>query len=329
MRHPAEGDRNSARSSLLGAELSKNACLPHASWNDTSVRGCNRQLDSPVFMYAAGAILAHYEPMALFELTRTLVDINSVTGSEQACAEFLRGHLAERGYEVELQPVSDGRANVFARHGPPEIVLSTHMDTVPPFVPSREDTEFIYGRGSCDAKGILRVDIRARGRTAPSAYPHLGESAIEKLLDILNDLRRLPLPRDATLGDATVNIGVISGGTAANVIPGEARAEVLFRTVDDGRALREAVEGALRDRCEYEFVRQTPAMRMEKLNGFESSVVAFTTDLPNLTAWGRPLLVGPGSIAVAHTDHECIRKSDLVAAVELYVRLVRELEHRP
>jgi len=344
-------------------------------------------------MYAAGAILAHYEPMALFELTRTLVDINSVTGSEQACAEFLRGHLAERGYEVELQPVSDGRANVFARHGPPEIVLSTHMDTVPPFVPSREDTEFIYGRGSCDAKGILaaqveaaerlraggiknfallflvgeetlsdgaraanraprgshfiingeptenrlavgtkgilRVDIRARGRTAHSAYPHLGESAIEKLLDILNDLRRLPLPRDATLGDATVNIGVISGGTAANVIPGEARAEVLFRTVDDGRALREAVEGALRDRCEYEFVRQTPAMRMEKLNGFESSVVAFTTDLPNLTAWGRPLLVGPGSIAVAHTDHECIRKSDLVAAVELYVRLVRELEHRP
>src|SRR5207247_1094778 len=148
MRHPAEGDWNSASSSLLGAELSKNACLPHASWNGTSVRGCNRQLDSPVFMYAAGAILAHYEPMALFELTRTLVDINSVTGSEQACAEFLRGHLAERGYEVELQPVSDGRANVFARHGAPEIVLSTHMDTVPPFVPSREDTEFIYGRGS-------------------------------------------------------------------------------------------------------------------------------------------------------------------------------------
>jgi acetylornithine deacetylase len=330
--------------------------------------------------------------MDLFKLTRKLVDINSVTGNEQACAEFLRGYLAERGYKVELQPVSGGRANVFARHGAPEIVLSTHVDTVPPFVPSREDAELIYGRGSCDAKGvlaaqveaaerlraegvenfallflvgeetlsdgaraanlaprgsrfiingeptenklalgtkgILRVDIRATGRTAHSAYPHLGESAVEKLLDILNDLRRLPLPRDATLGEATVNIGVISGGTAANVIPGEARAEVLFRTVDDGASLREAVEGALRGRSEYEFVRQTPAMRMEKLNGFESSVVAFTTDLPNLTAWGRPLLVGPGSIAVAHTDHECVRKSDLLAAVELYGRLVRELKHR-
>jgi acetylornithine deacetylase len=330
--------------------------------------------------------------MDLFQLTRTLVDIDSVTGSEQASAEFLRGYLAERGYEAELQPVSEGRANVFARHGAPEVVLSTHMDTVPPFVPSREDAEFIHGRGSCDAKGILaaqveaaerlraegvenfallflvgeetlsdgaraanrvprgsrfiingeptenklalgtkgilRVDIRARGRTAHSAYPHLGESAVEKLLDILSDLRRLPLPRDATLGDATVNIGVISGGTAANVIPGEARAEVLFRTVDDGAALRKAVEDALRGRSEYEFVRQTPAMRLEKLNGFESSVVAFTTDLPSLTAWGRPVLVGPGSIAVAHTDHESIRKSDLVAAVELYARLVRELKHR-
>ena len=331
--------------------------------------------------------------MELFELTKTLVNTESVTGDEKACGELIADYLAQRKFQVELQPVTPGRPNVFATHGAPEVVLSTHFDTVPPFFPAREDADYIYGRGACDAKGILasqvvaaerlanegvegfgllfmvgeetlsdgaraanlsprgskylingeptdnklalgtkgilRVDLRTRGKMAHSAYPHLGESAIEKLLDILNDLRRLPLPRDATLGDATVNIGVISGGTAANVIPGEARAEVLFRTVDDGRALREAVEGALRDRCEYEFVRQTPAMRMEKLNGFESSVVAFTTDLPNLTAWGRPLLVGPGSIAVAHTDHECIRKSDLVAAVELYVRLVRELEHRP
>ncbi|PYV15127.1 MAG: peptidase dimerization protein [Acidobacteria bacterium] len=330
--------------------------------------------------------------MELIQLTRALVDISSVTGNEQACAEFLKGHLTRLGFEVELQPVSGGRANVFARRGAPQIVLSTHMDTVPPFMPSREDTEFIYGRGSCDAKGIvaaqtvaaaklvsdgvgnigllflvgeetlsdgaraanlrppgskfiingeptenklalgtkgiLRVDIRARGRTAHSAYPHLGESAIEKLLDILADLRRLPLPRDPALGDSTMNIGVISGGSAANVIPGEARADVLFRTVNGAAELQKEVEECLRGRCEFDFVRSTPAMQLGKLDGYESAVVAFTTDLPNLTAWGRPMLVGPGSIEVAHTDHECVRKADLERAVELYCRLVKELNAR-
>jgi acetylornithine deacetylase len=349
-------------------------------------------LDGRLLESSDGLAAADSRPMDLFQLTRALVDINSVTGSEQACAEFLGRHLDQLGFRTELAPLADGRANVFATRGAPEIVLSTHLDTVPPFVPSREDAEFIYGRGSCDAKGIvatqvvaaemlaaegagnfgllflvgeetlsdgaraanlrprgskfiingeptenklalgtkgiLRVDIRTRGRTAHSAYPHLGESAIEKLLDILTDLRRLPLPHDPTLCDSTMNIGVISGGSAANVIPGEARAEVLFRTVNGAAELRKRVEECLRGRCEFDFVRSTPAMHMEKLDGFDSTVVAFTTDLPNLTAWGRPLLIGPGAIEVAHTDHECVRKADLERAVELYVRLVRELKAR-
>jgi acetylornithine deacetylase len=328
--------------------------------------------------------------MELFELTKALVDIESVTGHEQACAEFVREHLAAMKFQVELQPVVDGRSNVFAWRGTPEVVLSTHLDTVPPFFPTRDDAEFIYGRGSCDAKGIaasqmiaaerlaregvdnfgllfmvgeevlsdgaraanlvprgskyiingeptenklalgtkgiLRVDIRTRGRMAHSAYPHLGESAIEKLLDVLAGLRKMPLPRDPVLGRSTLNIGVISGGRAANVVPDEAQAQVLFRTVNGGQELRREVERLLEDRCEYEFVRETAALRMEKLDGFETDVVAFTTDLPNLDRWGRPLLLGPGSIGVAHTDHECVRKSDLVRAVDLYCRLVRELK---
>lgn len=332
------------------------------------------------------------EAMNLFKLTRALVDIESVTGHEQACAEFLRGVLRERKFQVELQPVDAGRANVLALCGTPEIVLSTHVDTVPPFVPAREDAEFIYGRGACDAKGIvasqvtaaerligegfgdfgllflvgeetlsdgarvanlsprgakyiingeptenklalgtkgiLRVDIRAQGKMAHSAYPHLGESAIEKLLDVLGDLRKMLLPHDPTLGPATVNIGVISGGRAANVIPDEAEAQVLFRTVDGAQELRARVDALLRGRCEYEFVRETPALRMEKLDGFETGVVAFTTDLPNLDRWGRPLLLGPGSIDVAHTDHERVRKADLTRAVELYCQLVRALKNR-
>lgn len=330
--------------------------------------------------------------MELFKLTKRLVNIPSMTGQEVACSEFLRGYLRERGYEVELQPVSDGRSNVLALRGTSDVILSTHLDTVPPFVPASEDDEFIYGRGSCDAKGILasqilaaerlrdqgvrdlgllflvgeettsdgaqaanavprgskyiingeptenkliigskgnlRVDLCTRGKMAHSAYPHLGESAIEKLLDILTDLRRLALPQDPLLGASTMNIGVIAGGRAANVIPDEARAEVLFRTVKDSTQLRAHLRGLLEGRCEYAFVRDTPALMMEKLDGYETGVVAFTTDLPSLTRWGRPCLLGPGSISDAHTDHERVRKADLVQAVDLYCKLVRELRSR-
>src|SRR5438034_10351793 len=106
--------------------------------------------------------------MQLFELTRALVDIESVTGNESGCAEFLRDYLAERKLEVELVPVPDagssGRANVFAVCGAPEVVLSTHLDTVPPFFPAREDSDFIYGRGACDAKGIIASQVAAAER---------------------------------------------------------------------------------------------------------------------------------------------------------------------
>jgi acetylornithine deacetylase len=330
--------------------------------------------------------------MELFEFTKALVDIESVTGHEGACGEFLRDHLAPRGFQVELQEVSSGRANVLAFRGTPQVVLSTHMDTVPPFFAACEDAEFIYGRGSCDAKGIiacqvaaaerlisegmtdfgllflageevlsdgaqvangsprgaryivngeptenklalgtkgiLRLDVRAKGRMAHSAYPHLGENAIEKLLDILADVRKLRLPVDPVLGDSTMNLGVISGGRAANVVPDEADAQILFRTVGPDEGLRRKLASLLDGRCEYDFVRSTPALKMEELDGYESNVVAFTTDLPSLTGWGRPFLLGPGSISVAHTDHECVRKADLVKAVELYCRLVRELKTR-
>lgn len=334
--------------------------------------------------------------MQLFELTKVLVNIESVTGNERACAEFLGNHLADRRFSVELLPVpgdgARGRANVLATRGSPEVVLSTHLDTVPPFVPAAEDGEFIYGRGSCDAKGIVasevvaaerlldegvddfgllflvgeetlsdgacavnaqprgskyiingeptnnrlaigtkgcvRLHLRTRGRMAHSAYPHLGESAIEKLLDVLADIRRLPLPVDPELGASTLNIGVISGGRAANVVPDQAQAELLFRTVNGSKELRLQLEPMLAGRCEFEFVRETPALRMEKLDGFETDVVSFTTDLPSLTNWGRPLLLGPGCIDVAHTEHERVCKAELVRAVDLYCRLVRELKAR-
>ena len=328
----------------------------------------------------------------LFELAKALVELESVTGHEKSCCDFLSDYLRNHGFQVELQPVTEGRANVFVRLGRPDVVLSTHMDTVPPFIPAGEDDEFVYGRGSCDAKGILasqviaalelkasglgnfgllylvgeetlsdgarranvspvgskfiingeptenklavgtkgilRIDIETSGKAAHSAYPEMGESAILKLLDILQDVRQVPLAEDPVMGHATVNIGVIAGGAAVNVIPDSASAQVLFRTVSPSSELREKVDAVLKGRCQYEFIRDTKPIRTEYFDGFETEVVSYSTDLPSLTRWGRPLLLGPGSIRVAHTDHERVLKSDLMQAVELYTRLVKELKKR-
>jgi acetylornithine deacetylase len=279
---------------------------------------------------------------------------------------------------------------VFAAWGKPDIVMSTHMDTVPPFFPAHEDAEHIYGRGSCDAKGImatqvcaaerlkkdgvedfallflvgeetvsdgareanlhprgsryiingeptenklvigskgnLRIDIRARGKMAHSAYPHLGVNAIDRLLDVLADVRKIPLPVSPVLGPSTMNIGMIKGGRAANVVPDEAVAQILIRIVEDSEPLRRKFTEITAGRCELDVVRDTPLLLMEKLEGYETDVVAFTTDLPSLTHWGRPMLLGPGSISMAHTERECVRKADLVAAADLYYRLVRDLK---
>jgi acetylornithine deacetylase len=330
--------------------------------------------------------------MDLFELTKSLVNMASVTGHEKACAEFVRGHLVQMGFQTELMPVSRDRSNVFATWGAPDVVLSTHLDTVPPFFPAHDDAENIYGRGACDAKGILaaqlsaaeklkaegvhdfallflvgeetvsdgareanlhprgsryiingeptenklvvgckgnlRLDIRGHGKMAHSAYPQLGVNAIDKLLDVLADVRRIPLPTNPVLGPSTMNIGMITAGRAANVVPDSAVAQILFRTVEDSAPLRQKITDANAARCELDFVRDTPLLMMEDLDGYATDVVAFTTDLPSLTNWGRPLLLGPGSISMAHTERECVSKADLVAAVNLYCRMVRDLKSR-
>jgi acetylornithine deacetylase len=333
--------------------------------------------------------------MDLFQLTRALVDIESTTPSEGRVAEFICGHLAplvaRHGGKLERQPVEPGRENVFASFGSPVVTLSTHMDTVPPFFPSREDNTHVWGRGSCDAKGILasmieaartllesgttnigllfvvgeernsagalaaaknprgtrfiicgeptenrlaiaskgvlRYEIISRGRMAHSAYPQLGESAIEKLLDVLADVRRIPMPTDDLLGPSTLNIGVIEGGRAPNVIPDFARAEVLIRLVGDPAILRRAFDHACSGRAEAKEVLCIPAVRLGALDGYPTTVVAFTTDIPAFgDAWGKPYLIGPGSIHVAHTNEERVAKQDLRDAVEIYVRMVRQLQ---
>ena len=329
--------------------------------------------------------------MNVFELTRALVDIDSVTPNEERVGEFLADYLSKiPGAHVERMPVEPHRFNVFAYWDQPVVALSTHLDTVPPFFASREDDQLIWGRGACDTKGIiasmifavrdllasgerraallfvvgeernsagamaaakdprgtkflingeptenrlalgskgaLRFELIARGKMAHSAYPHLGESAIEKLLDVLDRLRRMKLPVDEMFGPSTVNIGTIEGGRAPNVIPDYAKAEIFFRLVDDGASTRAAMPTLVNGQAESTEVLCLPAQKFGRLDGFATSVVSYATDIPTFNgAWGQPFLFGPGSIHVAHTAEERIAKNEIVEAVKIYQNMVRQL----
>src|SRR5262249_34042941 len=175
-------------------------------------------------------------------------------------------------------------------------------------------------------KGVLRYEMTARGKLAHSAYPHLGHSAIHALLDVLHDIRRIALPKDAVLGPSTLNVGTISGGRAPNVVADEAKAELMFRTVGDPAAMREAVEAAASGRAEAKEVLHIPAVHLSGFDGLPTTSVAFATDIPALgDAWGKPFLIGPGSIHVAHTAEERIPKRESTEAVEIYARMVTQL----
>ena len=324
------------------------------------------------------------------KLTRKLIDIESISGNEGAIGAELYEELCRLGYTAHKMPVAHERFNVVATldERQPDLVFSTHMDTVPPFIPSREDHDNIYGRGSCDAKGIiaaqiaacqhlrkegaavgllflvgeerdslgakvanespmgsrflingeptenkiavaskgaLRVQLTAQGKMAHSAYPELGESAIEKLLVALERLRTMELPVNPEVGPCTVNIGLIEGGRAPNVIPDHARAQLLYRLVGPSEALRERIAEQVNGLAEAEFVLEIPFMKLRTVPGVESMVAKFTTDIPALTKWGTPVLLGPGSIQVAHTDREYIAKKQLHEAVELYCSVALQL----
>jgi acetylornithine deacetylase len=332
--------------------------------------------------------------MNVLTLTRTLVDIESITGNEARVGEFVLHRLLELtdkyGGSAERIEVEPDRHNVLACFGQPVVTLTTHLDTVPPFFPSREDDTDIWGRGACDVKGIiaamicaasalleqgvrnfallfvvgeerdsagayfagghprgsrflingeptgnrlalgskgaLRYELNTAGRMAHSAYPELGESAVLKLLDALERIRRIQLPTDDMLGPCTLNIGLLSGGRAPNVVPDAACAALMFRLVGDPDPIRAAVRKAAgEDAADHEIL-CIPAIRLGSLPGFETTVVAYTTDIPAFGGqWGQPYLIGPGTIHVAHTGEERVPKKQLLEAVEIYARLVRQL----
>lgn len=341
-------------------------------------------------------------PIDPIQLTRQLVDIDSTTYYEGAAGAFLHEFLERERYQVERMPVAQPdriltpgagegeRFNIYAALPgvTPDVVLSTHMDTVPPYFGSREDDEFIYGRGACDAKGILaaqiaaaerlretgvkigllfvvgeerdsagakeaniypkgskflingeptenrlalaskgalRVELRAKGKMAHSAYPELGDSAINKLVEALHDVLAMPLPVEPEIGPSTLNIGLIEGGRAPNVVADKAEAHILIRLVGPSEEIRQNILKVVGDRAEVTFSLDLPFVRMRKVGNLPTMVAKFTTDIPSLTEWGEPFLLGPGSIHVAHTPEEKIAKKELLEAIDLYYNLATSL----
>jgi acetylornithine deacetylase len=336
------------------------------------------------------------------QLTKDLVNIHSTTFHEGLAGAFLHEFLEGERYAVERMAVpqpdriltpgaGDGeRFNVYAALPgvTPDVVLSTHMDTVPPFFGCTEDDEYLYGRGTCDAKGIiaaqvaaadrlrdagvkvgllfvvgeerdsagakianlspkgarflingeptdnrlalaskgaLRVELRAKGRMAHSAYPELGESAIDKLVGALNDILAMPLPVEPEIGPSTLNIGMIGGGRAPNVIADQAEAHILIRLVGPSEETKAEILRTVGDRADVRFTLELPFVRMRRVGTLPTMVAKFATDIPALTAWGEPFLLGPGSIHVAHTPDERIAKKELLECVELYYELATSL----
>ena len=332
-------------------------------------------------------------PVDIVALTRSLVDIDSTTGREGDVGRWLSKYLRERGFAVTEQPVDRERFNIIATPAPSPtdgagVVLSTHMDCVPPFFPSRLEGDRLYGRGSCDAKGIaaamiaaadrlrrdgasdvallfvvgeergsdgaraadqvangsrflvdgeptdnrlglatrgiLRVKLLSAGRAAHSSYPELGESAIDKLIDALVELRSTELPSDDVLGRTHYTVGLINGGVAPNVVSPSADAEVMFRTVSGAAAVRAAL-APIERLVTIEPLLEVPPVRLMTIPGFAAAVFPYTTDIPFLARWGEPLLFGPGSIHRAHTADECVSIAELRAAADHYVTIAGHL----
>jgi acetylornithine deacetylase len=337
-------------------------------------------------------------PLDPVQFTRVLCEIESTTYHEGAVGDFLADFLARRGWAVEKTAVPQTEASADA--GPrwnvyggtagetPDLVFSTHMDTVPPYIPFSEDGEFMYGRGVSDAKGIiaaqvvaaealraegfrvgvlfvsgeerdsagakvanlnpkgsrflingeptdnrlalaskgaLRAVLKSTGKMGHSAYPELGESAVHKLVEALAKILELPLPTVEDVGPSTLNIGQIQGGHAPNVIADKAEAQVLIRLVGDSAPVRAAVMEAAAGLAEVYFTLEIPFVRLRAVEGLPTMIAKFTTDIPQLSNWGEPLLLGPGSIHVAHTPYEKLAKKELFEAVELYIKVGRQL----
>ncbi len=325
-------------------------------------------------------------------LLRDWVEIPSVTGGENDYADALSRELVAKGFAVEHQVVGAKRCNVLARSGTPRVVFCTHLDTVPPWFGSREDAEFVHGRGSCDAKGpalamlmaaekllaekidsigflftvgeetdsagavlanaklaepwhpeftivgeptenrfvgahkgVFKAKLVAHGVAGHSSQ-NVGPSAVHELVHVVERLLATRFGTHALLGPGTLNIGEFHGGVAANVVADRAEASLLLRAVEPPEVSERRIRESLNDHVELALVfKNYGPTEFVVPDGEQPIPVAFGTDAPHLSRWGKPLLFGPGRILDAHTDHERVSKRALADAATIYAKTAREL----
>ncbi|KAI0178462.1 hypothetical protein BJ166DRAFT_458467 [Pestalotiopsis sp. NC0098] len=343
---------------------------------------------------------AQTESFALLDLHKSLVEISSISGSERNVSDFLGGYLRDRGFTVEAQNVTGDRRNIFAYTGSlreTRVLVTSHIDTVPPFWPYERKGDEIWGRGSVDAKGSVTAQViaveslvreakisdgdvallfvvgeekhgegmraandlgliweaavfgeptelklasghkgslgftlTAKGKAGHSGYPEQGLNAIDILVKGLAALQQLELPWSDEFGNTTINVGTVEGGVAGNVIPQDASALVSARVAagsaeDLARLIQSALHDASPDLA-IDFVGgRGPVPIDHDIKGFETAVMSYGTDIPYLEGNHKRYLYGPGSILVAHSDHEHLTVKDLEDAVQGYKVIVREL----
>jgi acetylornithine deacetylase len=336
--------------------------------------------------------MARIDPI---ELTRALVDVPSVSGEEEAVALRLEEACRALGLEVRLHEVEPRRPNLLALTGvEPAVLLCTHLDTVPPHIACSEDATHLYGRGTCDAKGIIAAmlaaverllldgeerfgllftvaeetdslgakraneelalpvrhllvgeptdsrlaigqkgivtaRLRCQGRAGHGAYPEAGHSAIRDLAETLHALYGADWSGSEELGKNVLNVGLVRGGVAVNVLAPEAEADLQVRVASSVADVRRRLEAAVAGRGELTIRQAAEPLHLGRVPGMPTTVAGFGTDLPYLTRFGQRYLFGPGSILDAHTPHEKVAKAELLQAAESYARLVSGFLREP
>ncbi|KAF9942092.1 hypothetical protein BGZ75_001124 [Mortierella antarctica] len=208
------------------------------------------------------------------------------------------------------------------------MVKANDLGLTPDYLIVGEPTESRLALGH---KGVLRLNISIEGKAAHSGYPELGISANDKLIDLLSKLKALDLPEDSYFGKTTMNIGMIRGGLAANIVPAFATAGISFRIATSTQDVLDLVdkvipqEQQLKDKITIERLTCWEPVRCHSVPGFETFVANYFTDIPSFLTAKHSLLFGPGSILCAHAPHEYINKKELIAAVGSYKDIVLKL----
>ena len=176
-------------------------------------------------------------------------------------------------------------------------------------------------------KGNMLAEVEFFGKAFHSGYPEHGDNAIQRMVDFVNALNALEFPVDPVLGETTYNIGNLSADNARNIVSDHVSMKIFFRTTFlTHEILIEKVLSIIDENTKIEFAYGDPPIEFHTIEGFETGVVSYGSDAPELTNLGKPLLYGPGSIFNAHTDNEHITIPEIEKAVEDLLDIYEKLK---